>query len=179
MKNYILSIALMGFIGLNAQVENKDRIVETETRIINVMEDGEMIEKKIMVKTKKEQEVKTDPEYRGTIDAPRVFPSTKVSKVIYIDDDSDPFYDKMAEVNYSNKDGKRYTFKPTNLGFKIVDGKSSLIIGEARFSNNSDVYILNSNDFPGIGYFKNNKFIIEYYDDNGTLIIEKFKESKF
>lgn len=174
----IMSLAFLSFIGLNAQVENKDKIIETETRIINVMEDGEMIEKKVMVKTKKEQEVKTDPDYEGTIDAPRVFPPTKVSKVIYIDNDADPFYDQKAEATYYNKDGMRYNFKPTKFGFEIVDGKSNIVIGEARFSNNAEVYIMNSNDFSGIGYFKNNKFIIEYYDDKGTLIIEKFNETK-
>ena len=178
MKIKILALALTMFVGVQAQKENKDKIVETKTRIINVMEDGKMVEKKVMVKTTKEQEIKTDPKYKGTIDAPRVFPATKVSKVIYIDNDNDPFYDKQAKVTYYKKDGMVYNFNPTNSGFEIVDSKSKKLIGNAKFSNNADVYLFNTNDYSGIGYFKDNMFVIEYYDDEGTLIIEKFNDSK-
>ncbi|MBV7268254.1 hypothetical protein [Winogradskyella luteola] len=178
MKYKVFALALVAFIGVQAQEENKDKIVETKTRIINVMEDGEMIQKKVMVKTTKEQEIKTDPNYKGTIDAPRVFPATKVSKVIYIDNDDDPFYDKETRVTYYKKDGMTYNFNPTNSGFEIVDSKTNKTIGNARFSANSEVYILDSKDYSGIGYFDNNMFVVEYYDDEGTLIIEKFNDSK-
>lgn len=179
MKYKILALALISFIGVEAQEkENKDKIVETKTRIINVMEDGKMVEKKVMVKTTKEQEIKTDPKYKGTIDAPRVFPATKVSKVIYIDNDDDPFYDSEAKLTYYKKDGMVYDFNPTNSGFEIIDNKSKKLIGNARFSNNAKVYLLDSNDYTGIGYFNDNTFIVEYYDDEGTLIIEKFNDNK-
>lgn len=180
MKYKILALALIAFIGVNAQEkkENKDKIVETKTRIINVMEDGEMVQRKVMVKTIKEQEIKTDPNYKGTIDAPRVFPETKVSKIIYIDNDNDPFYDKETTVVYYKKNNMTYNFNPTNSGFEIIDGKTNQPIGNARFSANSEVYILDSDDYSGIGYFEDNMFVIEYYDDEGTLIIEKFSDSK-
>ena len=80
-------MALTMFVSVQAQKENKDKIVETKTRVINVKEDGKMIEKKVMVKTTKEQKIKTDPKYKGKLNAPRVLPATKVSKVIYIDNE--------------------------------------------------------------------------------------------
>lgn len=178
MKIKILALALTMFVSVQAQKENKDKIVETKTRVINVMEDGKMIEKKVMVKTTKEQEIKTDPNYKGKLNAPRVFPATKVSKVIYIDNDNDPFYDETATVTYYQKDGMVYNFNPTDSGFQIVDNKSKKMIGNARFSNNAEVYLFNTKDYSGIGYFKDNMFVVEYYDDEGTLIIEKFNDSK-
>ena len=178
MKLKILALALMTFIGVEAQ-KNKDKIVETKTRIINVMEDGEMVQKKVMVRTTKEQEVKTNQKQKGTIDADRVYPATKVSKVIYIDNDSDPFYDNESQVTYYQKDGMTYNFNPTNSGFDIIDGKNNSSFGTARISANRDVYILDTEDYSGIGYFKDNQFVIEYYDNEGTLIIEKFSDTEF
>jgi hypothetical protein len=178
MKIKIIVLALITFISASAQEEQIDRIVETETRIINVLEDGEMIQKKVKVKTTKEQEVKTNPDYNSKINAPRVFPPTKVSKVIYIDNDNDPFYDDKTKVTYYNKEGLRYTLNPTSFGFEIKDGISNALIGEARFSAKADVYIINTNIFAGIGYFKYDQFVIEYYDDKENLNIERFDESK-
>ncbi len=185
MKYKILALALVAFIGMQAQekketkkVENKDKMVVTKTKIINVMENGEMVQKKVMIKTTKEQEIKTDPNYEGTIDAPRVFPATKVSKVIYIDNDEDPFYDSQSELSFYQHDGKTYSFNPTDSGFEIIDKESNMNLANARFSNNADVYLLETGDYSGIGYFRNGMFVIEYYDDEGTLIVKKFKDSK-
>ena len=179
MKIKILAIALTLFMSVQAQKKNKDKIVETKTRVINVMEDGEIVQRKVMVRTTKEQEVKTDQKKRGTVDAKRVFPATKVSKVIYIDNDNDPFYDNESQVTYYQKDGMTYNFNPTNSGFEIIDGKNNRSFGTARISANRDVYILNSKDYSGIGYFEDNQFVIEYYDNEGTLIIEKFSDTEF
>ena len=65
-------MALIAFIGVNAQEKStgekpKDKIVETETRIINVMENGKMVQKKVMVRTTQEQTVKTDPSMKGPL----------------------------------------------------------------------------------------------------------------
>lgn len=183
MKIKIVALALIAFIGVNAQEKStgekpKDKIVETETRIINVMENGKMVQKKVMVRTTQEQTVKTDPSYEGTIDAPRVFPKTKVSKVIYIDNDNDPFYDKESDISYYKQDGMSYNFNPTNAGFEIVNAKTNTKMGTARFSNNAEVYLLDTEEYTGIGYFRNGQFVIEYYDDKGTLVVERFDDKK-
>lgn len=185
MKFKILALTLLTFIGVNAQdktketpKDNKDKMVVTKTKIINVMEDGELIQKKVLVKTTKEQEIKTDPNYKGTIDAPRVFPATKVSKVIYIDNDEDPFYDSQSQITFYQHNNKTYSFNPTDTGFDIKDSDSEQYLASARFSNNADVYLLETGDYSGIGYFKNDMFVIEYYDDEGTLIIKKFSDHK-
>ena len=181
MKNKILAFVLMSFISVHAQEvsnDNNDKIVETETRILNVMEDGEMIQKKVKVRTTKVQEIVNDTTHSNGIDSNRVFPATKVSKVIYIDNDDDPFYESKSKVTYYKKNGIIYNFKPTTNGFEIRDSKSNAMIGNARFSNNSGVYLLDSGNYTGIGYFQNGMFIIEYYDDEGTLIVEKFNDNK-
>lgn len=185
MKFKILALALVAFIGLQAQEkmektnkENKDKMVVTKTKIINVMEDGEMVQKKVMIRTTKEQDIKTDPSYEGTINAPRVFPATKVSKVIYIDNDEDPFYDSQSELSFYQHNGKTYSFNPTDSGFEIKDKESNESLANARFSNNADVYLLETGEYSGIGYFRNDMFVIEYYDDEGTLIVKKFSDSK-
>ena len=72
-----------------------------------------------------------------------------------------------------------YNFNPTNSGFDIIDGKNNSSFGTARISANRDVYILDTEDYSGIGYFKDNQFVIEYYDNEGTLIIEKFSDTEF
>ncbi|WP_179345024.1 hypothetical protein [Winogradskyella ursingii] len=182
MKFKILSLALIAFIGVQAQdtvkVEKpKDKIVETTTRIIKVMEDGKMVEKKIMVRTTQEQTVETDPSYAGTIDAPRVFPDTKVSKVIYIDNDNDPLYDEESNVSFY-KEGAGYNFERTNSGYKIINAKTSDPYGSLRFSNNSDVYLLTTDDFNGIGYFEDGMFTVEYYNKDGILVVEHFRADK-
>lgn len=185
MKFKIFALALVAFVGMQAQEKkeetdktNKDKMVVTKTKIINVMENGEMVQKKVMIKTTKEQEIKTDPSYEGTINAPRVFPATKVSKVIYIDNDEDPFYDSQSELTFYQHDGKTYAFNPTDTGFEISEKESNETLANARFSNNADVYLLETGDYSGIGYFRNGMFVIEYYDDKGTLIVKKFNDSK-
>lgn len=183
MKFKILVLALITFIGVNAQEKKsgekpKDKIVETETRIINVMENGEMIQKKIMVRTVKEQKIKTDPSHKGKVNASRVFPKTKVSKVIYIDNDNDPFYDQESNITYYKQNGMSYNFNPINAGFEIIDAQTNAKMGTARFSNNAEVYLLDTEEYTGIGYFRNGQFVIEYYDDDGTLVIERFDDKK-
>ncbi|TCK69329.1 hypothetical protein DFQ05_0850 [Winogradskyella wandonensis] len=178
MKLKIIILALLTFIGVSAQDNPKDKLVETETRIINVMKDGEMVEKKIMVKTVETQDVKTDPAYKGTIDAPRVFPKAEVEKIIYIDSDNDPFYDSKSKIAYYKKDNKYYNFKINTYGFDILNSETDAIEGKARFTNNSDVYLMSMNGYNGIGYFEDDSFVIEFYDDNGVLIIENFESRK-
>lgn len=174
MKFKIMTLALLIFIGVSAQNKSTDKRVETETRIINVMENGKMIQKKVMIKTIEKQDVKTDPDYKGSIDAPRVFPAKEIEKIIYIDGDNDPFYDSKTKIAYFKKGNKYYDFKVSNSGFKIKNSVTKKIEGRARFSNNSEVYIIDFNKYNGIGYFEKDKFVVEFYDDNGNLIIERF-----
>lgn len=176
MKIKIMIMSIMSFFALNAQDNPKDKLIETKTRIINVMEDGKMIQKKIKIKTIEKQEVKTDPNYKGEIDAPRVFPAKKIEKVIYIDNDNDPFYEKKSKIAYFKKGNNLYNFRITNSGFKIKNAKTNKIEGRARFSNNSNVYLTNLKGNNGIGYFDDGEFVVEFYDDNDVLIIERFNK---
>lgn len=178
MKIKLIILSFLMTLGMNAQEKPVDKITETKTRIINVMEDGKMVQRKVMVRTTKEQIVKTDPAYKGTIDAPRVLPPKEVTKVIYIDNDYDPFYDSKTKIEYIKDDGVRYSFNPTNFGFNIIEVDTDKVLGTAKFSIYSDIYLLDTENYNGIGYFKNNKFVVEYYDEDGTLVVEKFKDSE-
>ena len=185
MKYRIAVLALFTFIGLEAQVNDKsnskehkekDKIVETNTRVITVIENDKKVEKKVMVRTLKEQKVETDPQSKMEVNQPRVFPETKIEKVIYIDNDNDPFYDSKSEMVFYKQNGMEYNFKPTASGFEITNSETNKMLGKARYSNNSRVYLLDTDNYSGIGYFRNGEFIIEYYDENGILNVKRFQE---
>lgn len=179
MKYKIFALVSAFALTISAQNNPIDKSVETTTRTISVMENGEMIEKKIMVKTITEQEVKTDPSYENTIDVPRVFPKEETTKIIYIDNDNDPFYDKASRIVYYTKDGMRFGFMIRDYGFDVMDSSNMKSLSKVKFSNNADVYLVDNKDYRGIGYFENDEFVIEYYNDKGILMIERYqKEDK-
>ncbi|MFD1061798.1 hypothetical protein ACFQ1Q_00970 [Winogradskyella litorisediminis] len=177
MKFKLLAIALATLVGVQAQTNPRDKKVETTVRTIKVTDNGKTVERKIMVRTSESQEVMTNPAKKGTIDADRVFPPTKVETVIYIDNDDDPFYDGNSEIAYYEKDGMRFDFKMTNSGFNFMNSNSDMK-GRARITNNSDVYLINTDSYSGIGYFEGDSFVVEYYDEDGVLTIERFNRTK-
>ena len=84
MKKLIIAFSLLMVTGAFAQEKPVDKVKETKVKTIKVKENGTIVEKKVKVTTKKEQEVMTDSSYKGTIDAPRVFPDVKVTKTVSI-----------------------------------------------------------------------------------------------
>ncbi|WP_299336604.1 hypothetical protein [uncultured Psychroserpens sp.] len=178
MKHLIYVFSLLMITGAYAQNKPVDRVKETKVKTVKVNKDGEIVENKVKIVTTKEQEVKTDPDYKGTIDAPRVFPKVKVTKEISIDNDRDPFYDSKDTMMYYNKSDNRFAFKSNDKGFIIFE-ENEKPFGLAIQSTNKQYYLLDLNTNSGVGYFdKKGNFIVEYYNkDTGMMIVEAFEVS--
>lgn len=181
---YLLNIAvLLLFTGMYAQENPVDKMQETKVKTMMVEKDGEMIETKVKVITKKEQEVMTNPAQKAQRDADRYLPPTKVSKTILVDNDNDPFYDNKTELKYYSFNNVKYAFKADETGFKVskIDGEKEIKYGTAIRSSMNNYYIVTLDDFTGVGYFdENGSMIIEYYNtDLNDLVSVRFDEAPF
>lgn len=118
----------------------------------------------------------TNPNYKGSENATRIFPEVKVTKTVRVDNDRDPFYESKNTIIYHTTDDGSYAFKANDKGFMITD-KDDAKTGSAILSFNKKYYILDIDNYSGIGYFNNDgNFVVEYYDsDSETLINEEFK----
>ncbi|WP_452596735.1 hypothetical protein [Pontimicrobium sp. MEBiC01747] len=183
MKNYITT-ALILVTGL-AVSQNKptDKITTTQTKIVKAKDGNTTYDKKVKVITTKEQEVKLDPKDKGKIDGDRVFPPTKVTKTILVDNDKDPFYDELTKVKYYKHNGNKYAFEKTSEGFVMNYFKNNkkLKSGKAIKSSSNPYYLVVNGDKQGVGYFdNNNKFIIEYISiDEDKIERSEFENSDF
>ncbi|MBC8753138.1 hypothetical protein H2O64_00540 [Kordia sp. YSTF-M3] len=102
-----------------------------------------------------------------------------VTKIFMIDNDKDPFYDKVIKVKYYNMDNKKYAFKAegNSLNISYFQGDTEVQIGKAVRLNYNNYYVISSKEMNGVGYFtKDNDFVMEYYDpktdDTKVLIFE-------
>ncbi|MBR9913808.1 MAG: hypothetical protein GYB32_03105 [Algicola sp.] len=181
MKYLIYTFSLLLVTGAFAQEQPVDKVKETKVKTIKTKKNGKTVENKVKVTTTKEQKVMTDPSYKGTIDAPQVFPDVKVTKTVSIDNDQDPFYDSEDKIVFYNKKDKNYKFQSNKRGFLLSDANNERV-GKAMRSSNSQYYILDINNYSGVGYFnKDGNFIVEYYDsDTDMMVVEAFEvTSKF
>ncbi|WP_299228196.1 hypothetical protein [uncultured Psychroserpens sp.] len=178
MKNLIYAFSLLMITGAYAQNKPVDKVEETKVKTIKVEKDGKIVENKIKVTTKKEQEVMTDPNYEGTVNAPRVFPEVKVTKTVSIDNDNDPFYDSKDEIIYFTNNDSKYAFTSNESGFLMSDDNNKMFATAVR-SSNSQYYILDINNYSGVGYFNDEgNFVVEYYNsDTKMLVNEEFKSN--
>lgn len=174
MKHFIYICSLLLVTGVYAQEKTPiDKTKETKTKTVKVKKNGKTVENKVKVTTTKEQAVITTPKKNSTIDNNRVYPDVKVTKTISVDNDNDPFYDSEEKiVYYTNSDGK-YAFSKNDKGFKIVSSKQE-DLGYAVKSVNNAYYILNLDNYSGVGYFNNEgNFVVEYYNAELDMLIEK------
>lgn len=183
MKNIFITTALLIFTAGLAQNNPVDKMEETKVKTMMVEKDGEMIETKVKVITKKEQEVMTNPAQKDQRDADRYLPATKVTKTIMIDNDNDPFYDNKTQLKYYSFNDVKYAFKADETGFKLItqDGDNEVVFGNAVRSSMNNYYIVTLDDFAGIGYFDDNgNLVVEYFDrELNVLVTERFDEIPF
>ena len=66
--------------------------------------------------------------------------------------------------------------KANKKGFTLSDAEKNNI-GYAARSSNNQYYILNMDNYSGVGYFNNEgNFVVEYYNsDLGVLVNKEFK----
>jgi hypothetical protein len=159
-----------------AQEKPKDVSEETTTKTRTVVEDGELVEKKMKVTTRNEQDIVLK-DSKNSKENKDVFarPST-ITQTVEIDNDKDPYYDSISETvsySYNNED---YVFKKSNNGFLVAGTDSDVQTDFGRFiiTNRSNNYVFTSDDYNGIGYFNaNNDFVVEYYDAAKNEIVKK------
>ena len=180
MKRIILAVALGSFIGINAQENPKEVVKESQTKIIRVKENGKIVEKKIMVSTTKTNDVKLNPGDADKTNQGRIVNApVKVSKDILIDNDDDMGFDEKIQYSYVDYNGTIYNFNRMNNGFTIENSAEEALMANVRKSINKDFYMVDTDQYSGIGYFKGNKFVIEYYDkDEDILVIEEYNREK-
>ena len=159
-----------------------DKVVTTEIKKTTVVEDGELVDKKVKVITKKTQEVTFDKTQKYDLNQDRVPAPVAVTKTFLIDNDKDPFYDKVTKVKYYNMNNKKYAFTANgnSLNISFFENEKEINIGEAVKSKYSDYYIISTKEMKGVGYFTvENDFVMEYYDPKTKttkmLIFEDFE----
>ena len=100
-----------------------------------------------------------------------------------IDNDKDPFYDKVTKVKYYNMGDKKYAFRAegNSLNMSYIVDEEEVNIGKAIRSQRNNYYVISSKEMNGVGYFtKENDFVLEYYDqesDDTKIVV--FEDLKF
>ncbi len=172
----IFTIALFGFLTINAQEDNI--LKTTEIRTIDVIENGEQVEKTVKVQTITEQDVVADPKYKDSLNQPRIFKPKKVEQIILIDNDDDTIFDKKTKINFSKNNGEIYNFTLNSNGFDIQNIKTNSDNASVKSTGLKNVYLVSKGDDIRIGYYKNGIFFVEFYDEDGLLVKEQFNKVK-
>ena len=113
----------------------------------------------------------------------RVLAPIAVTKTFMIDNDKDPFYDKVTKVKYYNMGDKKYAFRAegNSLNMSYIVDEEEVNIGKAIRSQRNNYYVISSKEMNGVGYFtKENDFVLEYYDqesDDTKIVV--FEDLKF
>ncbi|EDP97522.1 hypothetical protein U8527_04195 [Kordia algicida OT-1] len=180
MKKLIAAAFLLSGMIVFAQ---NDKIVTTKVKKQTVVKNGEKVDKKVKVITTKTQEVKFDKDQKHQLNQDRVPAPIAVTKVYMIDNDKDPFYDKVTKVKYYNMDNKKYAFSAEGnaLNISYFENDKEVNVGKAVRSKFNNYYVISSKKMNGVGYFtKDNDFVIEYYSptENDTKIM-MFEDLKF
>lgn len=180
MRN-LIAIALL-LTGTFVFAQN-DKIVTTKTKKTSVVKDGEVINKKVKIITEKTQKQKFDKSQKHQLNQDRVVAPIAITKIFMVDNDKDPFYDKVTKVKYYNMDNKKYAFQAEGNSLKIsfFENDKEVNIGKAVRSQFNNYYVISAKNINGVGYFtKDNDFVMEYYDeksDDTKFII--FEDLKF
>ena len=180
MKKILIGALLLSGLTVFAQ---EDKVVTTQVKKQTVVENGEVINKKVKVVTEKRQDVKFDESQKHQLNQDRVPAPVAVTKTIMIDNDKDPFYDKVTKVKFYNMDNKKFAFRAdgNSLNIGLMEDGEEKNIGRAVRSKFNNYYVITARDMNGVGYFtKDNDFVIEYYDPEAkdTKVV-MFEDMKF
>lgn len=173
---YICLLLLAG----NAFAQDKPKNVseEEKTKTIKVDNGTEVIEKKIKITKREDQDIEFDKKDKNKRDKDIMESPVKVKKTIEIDNDKDRSYDSKVEVGYYEFEGKRYNFKKMNNGFLVSteNKQNPNDFGNIVRFNKDNHYLFHNAETTGIGYFNpDGNFIIEYYDKrSGELVSQEF-----
>ncbi len=181
MKNLIIGLLLVGVI---TTVNSQTEVVKTTKveKSQKVDKNGVKYDTKVKVVTEKSQKAKFDPNQKNKLNQKIVDSPITVSKTIMVDNDKDPFYDTKTKVIYFKYKDVKYDFLINQndllITYKLDD--KNITSAKALKSINNNFYIVEGNDFNGVGYFNNHgDFIIEYKNKKSDkleyAIFETFK----
>lgn len=164
MKNLIVGLLFIaGIMTVNAQTEVIKTTEVKKAKKVN--EKGETYDTKVKVVTTKEKKVKFDPKQKHQLNQGVIETPVAVEKTIMVDNDKDPFYDSKTKVNYFKYKGEQYGFLIDQKDLLITRKVNNEDVTSARAyrSINNDFYVVQGDEFNGVGYFnKYGDFIIEY-----------------
>lgn len=178
MKNliYICLFLLTGNIW--AQEKPKNVSEESTLKTVKTNNGSVIVEKKIKVTTREEQNVEFAIEDEDKRDKDVVNSPVKVKKTIEIDDDMDNSFESKTEIAYYEFEGKQYNFKKVNNGFSVLVEKNETPdnYGNIVKFKRENHYLFQNGNETGIGYFnEDGSFTIEYYDkDTRTIRSQEF-----
>lgn len=157
MKNLIYTSVFLLSISAIAQDKPLNTIEKEEIRTMQVYQDGEIVEKKMHVKTTKTQAFKTKPNPNHYENILILGTPIKVEKAIAIDENGDNIYDTKTILTYYVSDDYEAIIEDENS--KTAFQPDSNI--EAKLTPNMN-------------------FIVYYHDENsGKIIKQTFKETMF
>src|SRR5690606_13561476 len=94
---------------------------ETTTKTVTVDDGREVVEKKVKVTTREEQQIKLAESDKHKVNQDVVDSPSKVTQTIEVDNDMDPFFDsKTKSVHYTYNDDN-YIFKRNDNGFIVSE----------------------------------------------------------
>lgn len=171
----MLSLLIIGSAFAQDKATEVNEKVQTKTVKVN---NGEKTsEKKVKVVTRETANVKLNKDDQNEVNQKRVNTISKVEKMTMVDNDVDGEYDFLTKDTYYKIGDKNYLFKPNSRGFDIAfnNNKSKFTTVEnVLITNKIGQYLINSENYAGMGYFNaNNDFVIEYYDKNSDSIKTK------
>ncbi|MCF7560727.1 hypothetical protein L3X39_08760 [Sabulilitoribacter multivorans] len=178
MKNIIYVCALLLCTSsLMAQEKPKETKEETEVKVVKIKDGDKTTEKKVKVVTRETASVKLNEKDKNKVNQDRVNTSTKVEKMVMVDNDNDENYDVLSKETYYKIGDKNYLFKPSDRGFDIAFNKDKAMfipVEKALNTNANGHYLVNGESYTGIGYFnKEGNFVIQYYDNEKDSIETK------
>ncbi|CAM1333433.1 hypothetical protein [Tenacibaculum aestuariivivum] len=172
MKNLIISLLL---IGATETVNSQSDIIKTTEvkKVKKTTEKGIDYATKVKVTTEKSQRTKFNPNQKYELNQNRVESPVVIKKNIMVDNDVDANYDIKTSVKYYKYKGVRYSFfiDEDNLLITYKVNEKDITSTKAIKSINNNFYIVEGNDFNGVGYYnKNNNFVIEYKNKNSNKL---------
>ncbi|WP_417889800.1 hypothetical protein [Xanthomarina gelatinilytica] len=182
MKHLIYIAAFLVPTVFFAQEKPTNVSEETTTKTVTVDDGREVVEKKVKVTKREEQQIKLAESDKHKVNQDVVDSPSKVTQTIEVDNDMDPFYDSKTKSVYYTYNDDNYIFKRNDNGFIVseVGADAGMKYGHGMSTSRANNYVFSSKDYNGIGYFDaNNNFIVEYYDaDSNTIVKKVFKMTR-
>lgn len=162
------------FVGsIWAQEEPKNISEESTVKTVKKNDGSGIVEKKIKVTTREEQDIEFAQKDKNKRDKDVVKSPVKVKKTIEIDNNRGNSYDSKTEIGYYEFNGKQYGFKKVATGFSVLEKELETPnnYGNIVKFNRDNHYLFQNGNDTGIGYFnEDGSFTIEFYDKNTRTV---------